>query len=160
MSFLKLVGRCVLLPTLVAGCLSLLAPVDAAAQGEDRPPVVHAGGDVLMSLPPERAARVRDLQKRVKMTNAQLEERLRAQREQLEELYQSFRFDSTQCQRLHQGIRQTQDQLLALHHRFQMELRTLLTEAEFDMLQRQFQKAREEKLKFLRSQGKLKGDPD
>ncbi len=138
--------------------LSLL-PVEAVAQKGGKPPAGGTKPGGLVTLPPQRADRVKELMGRVKLANAQLEKRLQAQREELEECYRTYRFDERHCRRLHQALRQTQDQLLELHHQFQIELRSLLTEAEYEMLQQEFRKAREEKLKFLNGQKKRGGKP-
>jgi Spy/CpxP family protein refolding chaperone len=131
--------------------LVVLSP-GVLAQAEVKPVAGPRRTSVLMSLPPERADRVKTLMVRVKMANAQLEERLEQHREDLEAVYWSYRIDEARCRRLRQLIRQTQDQLLDLHHQFQLDLRRQLTPAEFDQLQREFAKGREEKLRAGKSQ--------
>ena len=134
----------------IAWLLIALTP-GVLAQGEVKPVAGPRQTSVLMSLPPERADRVKTLMVRVKMANAQLEERLQQYREDLEQVYWSYRIDVARCRRLRQLIRQTQDQLLDMHHQFQLDLRRLLTPAEFDQLQREFAKGREEKLRGEKS---------
>jgi Spy/CpxP family protein refolding chaperone len=139
----------------VAGLLVAVSP-GAVAQEEVQPVAAPAKTSVMMSLPPERADRLKVLMGRIKLENAQLDERLNQYREGLEELYRAYRFDEQRCRRMHQLIRQTQDQLLELHHRFQIQMRVLLTPTEYELLQREFQQAREEKLDRMREADKLK----
>jgi hypothetical protein len=54
----------------------------------------------------------------------------------MERVYRSYRLDERRAGRLRQEIRQTQYEMLELHHQFQVELRQHLTKSEFDRLQR------------------------
>jgi hypothetical protein len=111
-------------------------PPPAAAYREERR---DAYG--FLRLPRERAERLRELQQRIDRDNHRLQERLEERREDLEELYRRYRVDERRSARLRQEIRQTQYELLDLHHRFQTELRTILTEDEFERLQRRLREA-------------------
>jgi hypothetical protein len=73
----------------------------------------------------------------------QLQGRLRERWADLELLYRSYRYDAAKCDQLERVIRETQNQLLDLHRRFQKDLRSLLTEAEFERLQQQIRITRE-----------------
>jgi hypothetical protein len=95
-----------------------------------------------LQLPRERAERLRELQSRVDRESRQLKDRLKDRREELEKLYRKYDTDPRRCQSLRREIHDLQSQILELHHRFQVELRVILTRAEFERLQRQLQEAR------------------
>jgi chromosome segregation ATPase len=96
----------------------------------------------VLSLPRERAERLRALQSRVERENRQLKERLAERRDDLGDLYRRYDYDNRRCQNLRREIRDIQSQMLELHHRFQVELRVVLTKSEFDRLQRELREAR------------------
>lgn len=106
----------------------------------------RAGFYVFLKLPPERASRLEALQSDVERQSRVLQGRLRERSEDLEQLYRSYRYDEEACRRLQRVIRDTQDQLLELHHRFQRELRAILTEGEFNALQQNLREMRERRL--------------
>jgi hypothetical protein len=118
----------VLAPLLILGALTAFHP---EAIGRDRRDPYE-----FLRLPRDRADRVRELQRRIDRENRQLRERLEDRRGDLERLYRSYRFDDGRAGRLRAEVRQTQYELLELHHRFQVELRQHLTRREFDRLQR------------------------
>jgi hypothetical protein len=135
MNWLYPVQRLVVPLVLITGCICVLCPFQAAAQVEGKAFAGRGQTGVSVPLPPERAQRVKLLQMEVDHATIQLKTRLAGRTEELEQLYRSYRFDARQCQQLHQEIRKLQEQLLELHLQFQVRLRTLLTEAEFEMLQ-------------------------
>jgi hypothetical protein len=103
----------------------------------------RGGFYLFLKLPPERARRLEALQSEMETRSRQLQGRLRERWADLELLYRSYRYDAAKCDQLERVIRETQNQLLDLHRRFQKDLRSLLTEAEFERLQQQIQITRE-----------------
>jgi hypothetical protein len=103
----------------------------------------RGGFQVFLRLPSDRARRLEALQSEMENRSRQLQGRLRERWADLELLYRSYRYDAAKCEQLERVIRETQNQLLDLHRRFQKELRSLLTEAEFERLQQQLRITRE-----------------
>jgi G3E family GTPase len=94
------------------------------------------------TLPPlgtEQIARVREL---VRTTQAQatlVQARLDERQRQLARVYSEYEFDDHKAQNLQKEIVDLQRQLLANHHRMQVELRSIVPKERFEMLRRRLE---------------------
>jgi septal ring factor EnvC (AmiA/AmiB activator) len=122
---------------LVPVAVLVLAVYAGAADDNERRDPYRA-----LKLPRPRAEALRALQSRVDRENRQLRDRLEDRRDDLEDLYRQYDYNHSRCTRLRREIRDLQSQLLELHHRFQVELRVILTREEFDRLQKELREAR------------------
>jgi len=119
---------------LMLGYLIAMGVVNAGAQGPGKPFGGQKGAWPYLPLPPERAARVEALQSEWAQRSQIVKRRLGERTMELEQEYSNYRLDEKHIRFLEQEIRDAQAQLMALHHDFQVKLRGLLTEAEFDAL--------------------------
>jgi hypothetical protein len=132
--------------------LALLLAADTGGGLSGERLAMRPNPDPFLSLPPERAAKLHALQDEMKRMYGQLEERLAKLRAGLDEVYGSYRLDERRRRSLYAAIGETQNQLLDLHYNFQLKLRAILTEAEFETLQQRLREARERKLAILKQQ--------
>jgi hypothetical protein len=160
MGFLGCMYRSVLLPLVIVTLLAMAPAKASAGQGKGKPVEEPDEPGIFVPIPPERADHVKMLQAGFDRVATKLKMRLGELTEALEQQYSSYHLDEKLCRRLQQEIRITQDQLLEMHHNFQIKLRGLLTETEFEMLQQKFRKAREQKSKFWRFRLKPGAEPD
>ena len=101
----------------------LLLPVAGRADQEQPPP-----------LTPEQVAKVRELVRKTQAQTTLLQARLDKRQRDLTELYAQYELDVVAAQHLQDAIIDLQRQLLTSHHTMQVELRSIVNPARFEVL--------------------------
>jgi Spy/CpxP family protein refolding chaperone len=116
---------------LIGVLIAIVAPIGGAAPagGGSRP----LPEELNLSVP--QRERLDALSARIRGTNRDLGRRLEGRRRELNGLYNRFEMDDLRARRLRQEIHEIQGQMLEVHHTFQIELRKILTAAQFSRLQ-------------------------
>jgi hypothetical protein len=87
-----------------------------------------------LNLRADQTRRVRELARSVQDRATLLQARLEERQRELAELYNEFELDAARCQRLQADIVELQRELLANHHRMQVELRAIVDQERFLVL--------------------------
>ena len=100
-----------------------------------------AAQDAPPPLTPAQLVRVRELVRVTQDQSTALQARLGERQRELAGLYAVYTLNEREAQRLQREIVGLQRELLANHHRLQVELRTLVTQQRFDTLRRRLERA-------------------
>ncbi len=111
--------------------LMVIGVLCVAAQDATAPP----------PLSPTQLTRVRELVRVTQEQSAKLQVRLGDRQRELAAVYAVYTLNENEAQRLQKEIVKLQQELLANHHRLQVELRTLVTQERFDTLRRRLERA-------------------
>jgi hypothetical protein len=101
-----------------------------------------AAQDAALPLPltPTQLVRVRELVRVTQDQSTTLQARLAERQRELADLYAVFTLNESEAQRRQREIVGLQRELLANHHRLQVELRTLVSQERFDTLRRRLER--------------------
>jgi G3E family GTPase len=115
--------------------LALVFLVAAAAPSQTPAPKDRA----ISPLSAEQIAQVRELVRSTQSQAAILQTRLDERQRQLARVYAEYEFDDRKAQDLQKEVVDLQRQLLANHHRMQVELRSIVPKQRFEMLRRRLE---------------------
>jgi len=128
--------------TLLLAAATLLIGAKPGPAAPRRPPSSSVSLTQELELTRQQEERMTALRTHTSAEIRQLTRLMEERRRELNDLYRRYEMDERRAAQLRSQIHDIQGQVLQLHHEFQIELRKLLTPAQFERLQQVLQRPR------------------